>query len=300
MRTSAVADDHGWAARLPRPAGAAGSDADGAVGPARPCAGGDGGAGVHSADPKPRRQLRRGRRGVGSRSAGRSGHRADRWAADRPASTGDRAAGFRHVVSRRAVPPAAAHMGVGPGGSAGRRRRVRRRHAPSDRADRADAVAFDGQTRTAAANRICARGNVAGAAVRDRPADRRRADRAVLGGCRGAAAAGIFCFVGVLGFISNCPLRSAPNEPRAPPPLLAALSPPTVRVIVFFHRSHGIAFGGMEVAIPASQRPRRPLAGGGRAGHLVGGSLIGGLLAAGTAATRAAAEGDQRPVRPRR
>ena len=98
------------------------------------------------------------------------------------------------------------------------------------------------------------------------------------------AAAGLFCFVGVLGFISNRPLRERPKTTREPRRLLAALSPLTVRSIVIFTAAMGIAFGGMEVAIPAFAEAHgdRSLAAVALATWSAG-SLIGGLLAAGTA-----------------
>ena len=97
-------------------------------------------------------------------------------------------------------------------------------------------------------------------------------------------AAGLFCFFGVLGFISNRPLRERPETTRAPAACWPHSLPLTVRSIVIFTAAIGIAFGGMEVAIPAfaEEHGNRSLAAVALATWSAG-SLIGGLLAAGTA-----------------
>ena len=79
-------------------------------------------------------------------------------------------------------------------------------------------------------------------------------------------------------------MRERPKTTREPRRLLAALTPVTVRSIVIFTAAMGIAFGGMEVAIPAFAEAHgdRSLAAVALATWSAG-SLIGGLLAAGTA-----------------
>jgi predicted MFS family arabinose efflux permease len=89
----------------------------------------------------------------------------------------------------------------------------------------------------------------------------------------------------VLGFAASGPVRG--HRPRrtdehAHRHLLSALSPPLVRRIVAISAAYGLAFGAVEVAMPAFAEGH-----GGRAlGSIClaawsGGSLIGGLLAAG-------------------
>ena len=116
------------------------------------------------------------------------------------------------------------------------------------------------------------------------------------------AAAGIFCFVGVLGFISNRPLRDRPKTTSAPRRLLAALSPtdrPRDRALHHGQRDCVRRHGGGDPRV--CRGSRRPFAGGCRAGHLVGGQPHR-RLAGGRGYERRpapAAEGDQRPVRTR-
>jgi MFS family permease len=110
---------------------------------------------------------------------------------------------------------------------------------------------------------------------------------ALLGWGAGIAAAGVMTFAGVLGFVLTDAVRSVP----APDPaghadrhLLAALAPSGVRRVVAFSVGFGVAFGAVEVAMPAFAETH-----GGRALGSValaawsGGSLLGGLLAAGYA-----------------
>lgn len=95
-------------------------------------------------------------------------------------------------------------------------------------------------------------------------------------------AAGIFCFFGVLGFITNRPLREFRREPRVSRHLLAALSPRTVRRILVFTVALGTGIGALELAIPAFAEDH-----GGRSLAAIAlaswsaGSLAGGLLAGG-------------------
>ncbi len=96
------------------------------------------------------------------------------------------------------------------------------------------------------------------------------------------AAAGAFCFFGVLGFISTGQVRDFRRQARQKRHLLAALSPSPVRRIVLFTLGYGVSFGGLEVSIPAFAEAH-----GGRSlaaialATLSAGSLAGGLLAAG-------------------
>jgi MFS family permease len=105
---------------------------------------------------------------------------------------------------------------------------------------------------------------------------------ALISASAAVAASGAFCFFGVLGFISNAQVRGHRREPQPDRHLLAALSPSPVRRIVLFTVGYGVAFGGMEVAIPAFAESH-----GGRSLAAVAlaawsaGSLAGGLLAAG-------------------
>jgi MFS family permease len=108
---------------------------------------------------------------------------------------------------------------------------------------------------------------------------------ALISSTAGIVAAGIISFVGVLGFIANEPVRHHRREPReavADPHPLRALGPPRVRRVVVFSACYGLAFGAVEVAMPAFAESH-----GGRAlGSIClaawsGGSLAGGLLAAG-------------------
>lgn len=95
-------------------------------------------------------------------------------------------------------------------------------------------------------------------------------------------ATGAFCFFGVLGFISNGQIREHRNEHPRDRHLLAALSPPTVQRIALLSLGYGVAFGSLEVAIPAFAESH-----GGRSLGAIAlacwssGSLAGGLLAAG-------------------
>jgi MFS family permease len=98
-----------------------------------------------------------------------------------------------------------------------------------------------------------------------------------------AAAAGIST-VGVIGFVSTGPVRRHLHQPHmhAGAHLLAALSPVTVRRIVSYAACYGLAFGAVEVAMPAFAEDH----GGRSLGSIclaawAGGSLIGGLLASG-------------------
>jgi predicted MFS family arabinose efflux permease len=101
----------------------------------------------------------------------------------------------------------------------------------------------------------------------------------------GVIAAGVVSLVGVAGFVMTGPVR------RRLPELhdhghhghpLSTLAPPMVRRIVAFSVGYGLAFGAVEVAMPAFAEAH-----GGRAlGSIClaawsGGSFIGGLLAAG-------------------
>lgn len=101
----------------------------------------------------------------------------------------------------------------------------------------------------------------------------------------GVVAAAAISLVGVLGFAASSPVRGyrhERSEEHAHRHLLSALSPPLVRRIVAFSAAYGLAFGAVEVAMPAFAEAH-----GGRAlGSIClaawsGGSLIGGLLAAG-------------------
>jgi predicted MFS family arabinose efflux permease len=101
----------------------------------------------------------------------------------------------------------------------------------------------------------------------------------------GIVAAAAISLVGVLGFAASGPVRGhrhRPSHEQAHRHLLSALSPPLVRRIVAISAGYGLAFGAVEVAMPAFAEGH-----GGRAlGSIClaawsGGSLIGGLLAAG-------------------
>jgi predicted MFS family arabinose efflux permease len=101
----------------------------------------------------------------------------------------------------------------------------------------------------------------------------------------GVVAAAVISLVGVLGFAASGPVRGhrpGRTDEHADRHLLSALSPPLVRRIVAISAAYGLAFGAVEVAMPAFAESH-----GGRAlGSIClaawsGGSLIGGLLAAG-------------------
>jgi predicted MFS family arabinose efflux permease len=101
----------------------------------------------------------------------------------------------------------------------------------------------------------------------------------------GVIAAGVVSLVGVAGFVLTGPVRDrlpAPQEHGRRGHPLSTLAPPMVRRIVAFSVGYGLAFGAVEVAMPAFAEAH-----GGRAlGSIClaawsGGSLIGGLLAAG-------------------
>jgi predicted MFS family arabinose efflux permease len=107
---------------------------------------------------------------------------------------------------------------------------------------------------------------------------------AVAGPRAGVVAAAVVSLVGVLGFAATSQVRH--HRPARHEHLdrhrLAALSPPVVRGIVAFSVCYGLAFGAVEVAMPAFAEAH-----GGRALGSVclaawsAGSLAGGLLAAG-------------------
>jgi predicted MFS family arabinose efflux permease len=101
----------------------------------------------------------------------------------------------------------------------------------------------------------------------------------------GVIAAGVVSIVGVAGFVMIGPVRRRlpePHEHERHSHPLSTLAPPMVRRIVAFSVGYGLAFGAVEVAMPAFAEAH-----GGRALGSVclaawsGGSLIGGLLAAG-------------------
>ena len=108
---------------------------------------------------------------------------------------------------------------------------------------------------------------------------------AVFSPSAGVIAAGVVSIVGVAGFVMTGPVRHRLPEPhehgRHGHPL-STLAPPMVRRIVAFSVGYGLAFGAVEVAMPAFAEAH-----GGRAlGSIClaawsAGSLIGGLLAAG-------------------
>jgi predicted MFS family arabinose efflux permease len=107
---------------------------------------------------------------------------------------------------------------------------------------------------------------------------------ALISSSAGIAAAAAISTVGVIGFVSTDPVRRHRHQPHAHAGghLLAALSPATVRRIVSFAACYGLAFGAVEVAMPAFAEDH-----GGRALSSIclaawaGGSLVGGLLASG-------------------
>jgi MFS family permease len=107
---------------------------------------------------------------------------------------------------------------------------------------------------------------------------------ALISSSAGIAAAAAISTVGVIGFVSTDPVRRHLHQPHAHAGghLLAALSPTTVRRIVSYAACYGLAFGAVEVAMPAFAEDH-----GGRAlGSIclaawAGGSLVGGLLASG-------------------
>ena len=98
-------------------------------------------------------------------------------------------------------------------------------------------------------------------------------------------AAGVVSIVGIAGFVMTGPVRhylpeSREHARRGHP--LSTLAPPMVRRIVAFSVGYGLAFGAVEVAMPAFAEAH----GGRELGSIClaawsGGSLIGGLLAAG-------------------
>jgi len=101
----------------------------------------------------------------------------------------------------------------------------------------------------------------------------------------GVIAAGVVSAVGVAGFVMTGPVRDrlpAPHEHGRHGHPLSTLAPPMVRRIVAFSIGYGLAFGAVEVAMPAFAEAH-----GGRALGSVclaawsAGSLIGGVLAAG-------------------
>ena len=105
---------------------------------------------------------------------------------------------------------------------------------------------------------------------------------AVFSPSAGVIAAGVVSIVGVAGFVMTGPVRHRLPEPRehgrrGHP--LSTLAPPMVRRIVAFSIGYGLAFGAVEVAMPAFAEAH-----GGRAlGSIClaawsAGSLIGGLL----------------------
>jgi predicted MFS family arabinose efflux permease len=110
------------------------------------------------------------------------------------------------------------------------------------------------------------------------------ATTALISPSAGILAAAVLSTVGVAGFVASAPVRRHRHEPHqhSHGHLLAALSPPTVRAIIAFAACYGLAFGAVEVAMPAFAEQH-----GGRSLGSVclaawaGGSLVGGLLASG-------------------
>jgi MFS family permease len=109
---------------------------------------------------------------------------------------------------------------------------------------------------------------------------------AIFGWGAGLGFAALLSLCGVLGFVFTEAVRSAAAPgPGDPPPrhLLAALAPAGVRRVIVFSAGYGVAFGGVEVAMPAFAEGH-----GGRAlasfalAAWSAGSLAGGLLAAGS------------------
>src|SRR4029078_11487494 len=108
----------------------------------------------------------------------------------------------------------------------------------------------------------------------------------------GVIAAGVISIVGIAGVVMTGPVRhylpeSREHARRGHP--LSTLAPPMVRRIVAFSVGYGLAFGAVEVAMPAFAEAHR----GRELGSIClaawsAGSLIGGLLAAApqTGATR--------------
>jgi predicted MFS family arabinose efflux permease len=100
----------------------------------------------------------------------------------------------------------------------------------------------------------------------------------------GMLAAAAVSTVGVTGFVLTGPVRhcGAPHRGEGDAHLLDALSPPLVRRIVAFTVGYGVAFGAVEVAMPAFAEGH-----GGRSLGAVcvaawsAGSLVGGVMAAG-------------------
>jgi predicted MFS family arabinose efflux permease len=106
---------------------------------------------------------------------------------------------------------------------------------------------------------------------------------ALIGPSAGILTAAIISTVGVAGFVASAPVRRYLHEPHAHHShLLAALSPPTVRAIIAFAACYGLAFGAVEVAMPAFAEEH-----GGRSlgsfclAAWACGSLVGGVLASG-------------------
>jgi MFS family permease len=109
---------------------------------------------------------------------------------------------------------------------------------------------------------------------------------ALFGWGAGLLLSALLSLCGVLGFVFTRAVRSAgapaPGE-HAHRHILAALSPPGVRRVIIFSAGFGVAFGGVEVALPAFAEGH-----GGRAlasfalAAWSAGSLAGGLLAAGS------------------
>lgn len=106
---------------------------------------------------------------------------------------------------------------------------------------------------------------------------------ALAGPKAGVVAAAVVSLVGVLGFAATSQVRRhRPSRERHDRHLLAALSPAVVRGIVVFSACYGLAFGAVEVAMPAFAEDH----GGRSLGSIClaawsAGSLAGGLLAAG-------------------
>jgi predicted MFS family arabinose efflux permease len=105
----------------------------------------------------------------------------------------------------------------------------------------------------------------------------------------GVIAAGVVSIVGIAGFVMTGPVRDYLPEPhehgRHGHPL-STLAPPMVRRIVAFSVGYGLAFGAVEVAMPAFAEAHGGRALGGiTLAAFSGGSLVGGILAGAAAST---------------